>query len=126
MSNFNSIFYFEVEKLCKRVVLIHRGKIITDGPPSKICRELAKEDLVEVKIRSTPDHYSELTESGVVQEMISSEYDGETATAIFRVRDVRSAFSEIPDRLMSIGCRMVSIKIAELSLEEAFIRLTRE
>lgn len=123
---FTSHNMFEVEKLCKRLILVHKGRVIAEGPPSRLTSELSKGDTVEVKVASTPDALEILVQEGLVRELLKTEFDGEASTVIAAVRDLRQAFSDIPGFLVQHGFRLISIKIAEPSLEEAFIRLTRE
>jgi ABC-2 type transport system ATP-binding protein len=123
---FTSHNMFEVEKLCRRLILIHRGRVIADGPPSRLTAELSKADAVELKVASTPDALEVLVEEGLVRELLKTEFDGEASTVTASVRDLREAFSAIPSFLVARGFRLISMKIAEPSLEEAFIRLTRE
>ncbi len=117
----------EIQAVCRRVIVINRGKLIADGTPEELSKILSEEHSLTARIAGPKSEVMKLlsTISGIVNvtctgmhEQASNDYviepDGNT--------DVRRAiFSRLADRNWSL----LMLKTNELSLEQIFLRLTQ-
>ena len=114
-------YMFEPERLCDRVAIINRGKLLIIDTPDMV-RNTAKDfDVLEVtaanlddrvlsKIRATP---------GVLGLFLSNE------VLRIMVKDHEAVFSDILETIKVNGGDVRSVNVTVPSLEEAFISLTR-
>jgi len=118
----------EVSLLCRRVLIIHRGRLISDGPPDELRSRAAGSGQVDLEVRAERPALDAALHglAGVESYEVRSDGDG-----ILRVRVSPRAGSdpreEIAAALARAGLGLRSISLTAASLEDVFVQLvTRE
>ncbi len=109
----NSHLLGEVERLCDRVAVVHRGRVIADGTLG----DLLGEPAVRLRVTGLPDDRSSLDAFGTV-----TEDEGWLA-----IRPVDPA--RVPDivaTVVALGGRVHAVDPGRRSLEDLFLDLVRE
>lgn len=107
----------EVEAVCNKVIIIHRGKIVASDDIQNIRKSAGtKKIIVEFSIALNKQHFAELS-------LQSIEKISDTQWAI------ETTDEDIPKKLMNIAiknnCSIVSLNKSEMKLEEVFKSLTQ-
>ena len=103
----------EVEQVCDRVGVIHKGELISEGPVSDLRGGEA------LLVRAEP-----LEEAGRIAERLEGVEGVETVDGTLRLTAEPDRAAEINAKLVSAGLRVSEIRPAERSLEDAFLELT--
>jgi ABC-2 type transport system ATP-binding protein len=108
----------EAEELCDRIALIAHGKIVAQGTPRKLKSLVKQEEAINIRGSLTPPLRRKLERtSGVLA--VSASAQG----ARLLVKDA----SVMGDVLKSLGGQqLLSVSVEEPSLEDVFLRLTKE
>lgn len=110
----------EAEALCDRVAIIDRGTIVAVGAPGSL---LAGVDAARaVTLRTNRALPADLLAG--LAEVVSPQIAGERLA--FRVRDVTRVVPEVMRRIAAAGLEVRELEVRESSLEETFLRLTRD
>lgn len=107
----------EVEAVCDRVIIIHRGKIVADNTIENLKQSSSSANIiVEFSAELTEQHFSTLS-------VIEIEKLSATKWKI------KSASNNISEELMNIAiqnnCTILTLQTSELKLEEVFKSLTQ-
>jgi ABC-2 type transport system ATP-binding protein len=116
----------EVEATCGRVLILNEGRIVAKGTPEEINREMKGEVLLEVllKGRDTPEGVN--TVQGV-RELLQISAPGEDLHKIqVALLPDSGAEEAVFDWAVDKGYKILAMVPKRLSLEELFIKLTRE
>ena len=118
----------EVGHLCQRVLIIHRGRLISDGPPAELGQRLQTTATIEIEARGEPDVIVAVLRgvAGLAAVDVIDARDGVT-----RVRaqpasgaDPREA---IADALAAARINLRAMTLSTATLEDVFMHLvTRE
>jgi len=114
----------DVETMCDRVVILHRGRVLADEPPETLAARLRPPTRVEVEARIGADALVRLL--GAVPGVVRVEPVPSLAgVARCRVdaepsRDVRAALAAA---VAAAGVDLLALRPVEASLEEAFLAL---
>ena len=103
----------EVEQVCDRVGVIHKGRLISEGAVTDL---RGGEALV---VRAEP-----LEEAATVAGRLEGVEGVETVGGMLRLRTEPERAAEINAKLVSAGLRVSGLWLAERSLEEVFLELT--
>ena len=126
---FTSHNMYEVEQLCERIAIMRKGKIIADSTPH-VLREMIREiHTIEVETKDSiePSRIEqELVKVPVVRKVIETRRNLNSLTVRLQVEDEYEAIPIIADKLHAIGGKVSSIRQAEPTLEDIFVKLTRE
>lgn len=112
----------EMEKICNRVAILCRGRLLVEDAMGDILARAAPERVIEVELEAVPEGLAEAVRE--LPFVVGASASGATlAVAVSREGDFRKALSE---RLIARG--LVPLRIAErtASLEEAFITVTQD
>ncbi|MBI4361811.1 MAG: ABC transporter ATP-binding protein [Euryarchaeota archaeon] len=114
----------EVEKLCPRVAILHRGRLIADDTTPNLAARLKTREIVEVKAMDAwrPAEVHRLQRLPSVK---SVEADGENTLAL-EVDEAPQAILELAQALGTMGVRVQHIAQREPRLEDVFLHLTGE
>jgi ABC-2 type transport system ATP-binding protein len=118
----------EVERLVKRVAIMHKGRIIADESPSVLSKVHRDSEGIDLEIESDLDMGSLKSRVGSlpqVEAILSARETGSEYFLRLQVKDESRALYEIPEQLRELGIQLTSISRAKLGLEEVFLRLTR-
>jgi len=116
----------EIQAVCKRIIIIHQGKLVADGTPEDISRSLSGAGGLNIRVAG---QYSEIcdalsalpcvrkVEAGDHQEAGAFDFSLEPADESDIRGDVFRALAEK-------GWPLLAMRSSALSLEEIFLRLT--
>lgn len=125
---FTSHNMLEVEKLCHRVVIMHKGKLIAEGSPAMLSKLHRETEGIDLEVESTLglDALKKVLESlpRVKKIVGAQETEGSFAFQL-QVDGEREAVYELPAELRKAGITVTSISRSKPSLEDVFLRLTR-
>jgi len=109
----------EADVFCRRLAIIAKGKIITEGTPEKLKLSTQVEQVIEVSFDHTEDMADKLKQLSHVKDVI-------TAGDKFRlhVDDPSETLPSIFDFAKSNHLKIVSINTLKPTLEDAFVKLT--
>jgi ABC-2 type transport system ATP-binding protein len=125
---FTSHNMLEVEKLCQRVAIMHKGKLIADERPevlSRLHREAEGIDLQLESERPLEDLRKAVEGLPQVVSVLDARGVGTSFTLQLRVKNEGEAIYELPGELRKMGIGVSGISRSKLSLEEVFLRLTK-
>ena len=118
----------EVGHLCQRVLIIHRGRLISDGPTDQLSRQAGTSATIEIEVRGEPAACVAAVEAveGVAGAEVSDARDG-----IVHVRVVPRAGDDpreaIASALQAAHLNLRAMTLTTASLEDVFVHLvTRE
>ncbi len=110
----------EAERLCDRVAIVDRGRVIKLGTPRELIRSLGAEQVVEVAFAEGAEGMD--SGLGMLPGVISSRKDAGTWTL-----QVTAAHETLPALLQlttTQGVRMVELRTHSPTLEDVFVSLT--
>ena len=126
---FTSHNMFEVEQLCERIVMMKDGRVIADAPPSVLREMLRDVRAVEVEIRENGDlsrAIQALSSLSIVRRVVEVKSESLSAIVRLQVDDEYEAIPAIAGRLHNLGIKVSAIRRSEPTLEDIFVKLTRE
>ncbi len=113
----------EVQQVCDRVLIINKGRIVTEDTPEQLQSRLTGSQRVAVRVRSDPeDLLPKLSKIPGVMNIIpdgSNGFEFETAPGL----DSRP---QVAREIISAGYDLLEFRPINLSLEEIFLQLTRD
>lgn len=118
----------EVTLLCQRVLIIHRGRLVSDGPPAELTARATRAARVDVEMHGPPEILTEAL--GSVPEIMSFEVVEEgpdTCRAHAVAREGADPREAIAQAIVARGGGLRSLSAAATTLEDVFLQLvTRE
>lgn len=115
-------YMFEPERLCDRVAIINRGRLLIVETPEKVRKATKDFDVLEIVVEGLDERdLPRIREMPGVLGLFLS--DGKLR---LMVQDHESVFPNILETVKSTGAVIRSVNVTIPSLEEAFISLTRE
>lgn len=126
---FTSHNMFEVEQLCERVAIMKDGKIIVDAPPSALRDMLREIHSVEVEIREANNLQEVIKSLGglpIVKRIIEIKNDPYNIIIRLQVDDEYDAIPLIASKLRAMNAKVLAVRRSEPTLEDIFVKLTRE
>jgi ABC-2 type transport system ATP-binding protein len=123
---FSSHILSEVEKVCGRVLIIHRGKLVEQGTPDEIANRLMKTGRVRLEIRGDGRSIKESLEKapGVARILWSAK--GDLNTYVVEASDGKDVRGELFRCCASNGWEVLELAYERLTLEEVFSLITEE
>ena len=118
----------EIQAVCNRIIIINRGKIVVDGTPEELSRQLSSRLSYTVRV-AAPEKEAQKVLSALpnVEEVrsLGRAEEGSTDFCIIPKEgsDVRRALCE---RLADRNWTILSLVSSALTLEQIFLRLTEE
>jgi len=126
---FTSHNMFEVEQLCERVAIMSKGKIIVDSSPSRLREMLRDIRAIEVELKDciNPEEIVQrLAGISIVKRVIETRNDAQSFIIRLQVEDEYEAIPLIAEKLRLLGVKVSSIRQAEPTFEDIFVKLTKE
>lgn len=116
----------EISAICRRVIIINRGRIIADDSPEQLSAALSKDHSLTVRVACDEDEMLAAISSVKGVQKVSSLGKKEAGAYDFNIvpqpgEDIRAAVFE---RIVSRGKTILSFNENALSLEQVFLRLT--
>jgi len=107
----------EVQRICTHVAMIHKGRIVFNGPLSDVLRKFTDRWIVEVELEDVGSRVlSAVKELRSVREVT---VEGNTLSII--LTEQRDARPEIAEEIVKSGGRLLSLNLRRADLEDAFI-----
>jgi lipooligosaccharide transport system ATP-binding protein len=100
----------EAARLCNRLVIVDRGKILVEGSPDELVRKYAADEIVEAE--NSPETIACLEDMQVGYEVTGDMVQ----VATDHPREIADAFFE--------RCHPVTVRIRPATLEDVFLKLT--
>jgi len=117
----------EVSQTCRRIVIIHEGRIVATDTPENLTSRLKGASEILVKAEGPPEQIREALEETEGVEAVSVSLQGNAENS-FRIRTRMDADlrAEISRKIVQSGWSLLELKQAAMSLEEIFLKLTTE
>jgi ABC-2 type transport system ATP-binding protein len=107
----------EVQAMCSRVVIIHKGKIVADDTISKLQQTLSKAFIIDIEFKNKPTIQQLMAIDNTLS--ITDSKKGYTIRAKYDVRE------KIAKKAAENNWLILSMQLEESSLEEVFQSLTK-
>ncbi len=120
---FSSHTLSEVERLCQRVMIINRGRIVADGPLNRVNR-ITETGRVRLDVRGAADGAREVLEKAAGVKGVVVAERGDLRSFLVEPRDERDIRPEIFRAAAQAGWDVVELTMERVSLEDAFAELT--
>ena len=119
----------EVTSICKRVLVIHEGKIVADDTPENLSKRLQTSNLCEIKVKNGKSN-------GIIKLLRNEEYivdirtkddnNDEFENYYIETSSVKSPESLISKILINNNIELYGLSSLPLTLEEIFLQLTKD
>lgn len=111
----------EAQFLCNRVAIMDHGKIIAEGSPEDLVRDLN----VPYEIRFKLDAYAEVPD-GILDSLVDvqSTTIDEDGSYVLRSTDATGSVSDLLEKTGSLNLRLSSLEVVPGNLEDVFLSLT--
>ncbi len=112
----------DVERVCERAVVIHRGRLLTEASIAEIKGRLAAAE-AEVEVSGDAGPVRAALEALTCVASLAVEQGGEHTRLRVRPADAEAARSALPQALAPFGAQLERFEWLSPDLEEAFLRL---
>ena len=112
---------YEAEYLATKVVIMDRGEVVAEGDPEGLKERLGGGDIIDVYLEGARAGVVEAIR--VVEGVIGIDVVGDRVSV--RARRYEDVLPEIVEVLKRCGVRARSIRVAEPTLDDIFLRATR-
>ena len=118
----------EVEAVCDRVLILNEGKIVAEGTTEEIERSLKGETLYSVRLKGdiSEDTPRKLEKLGRVRKVMDFRKTGDGAVLECAMDSGDDSGEMLFDWAVGEGYKILSMHPVRMSLEDIFIRLTKE
>ena len=117
----------EAEKLCDRIAVMNKGKIVATDTPLKLSEITRSFRGVEVRLSGSKEEaLKSLEKLDGVKRIVKVQPEEDYTVIQVEVLDEEEALVRIPESLKSNGLKLIAIQIALPSMEEVFMSLTGE
>ncbi|MGB9877217.1 MAG: ATP-binding cassette domain-containing protein, partial [bacterium] len=117
----------EIQTLCDRVAILHKGRLLTIGEPEELIRSLGKPQVIEMEGAECPSNAGDEIRKLDGVELVSLRIDQETGRNFSLRLHTKSARDVLPEivRLFSrkYSPHIKYINITEPSLEDVYLHL---
>ena len=119
----------EVSMVCSRVLIVDQGQEVAEDTPENLMRQLRGSEAVQVAVRGA--RAAVMTALRAVPEVLSVELAGEagpdgTATYTIATSSGADVREDLARAVVNGGFGLVELRMAGVSLEDVFLRLTTE
>jgi ABC-2 type transport system ATP-binding protein len=113
----------EAQQICDRVLIINKGKIVTEDTPENLQSRLVGSQRVVLRVRGDADGLSVKVNKVKGVRDVESKADGSVEFEFRAGEDVRP---QVAKSVIQAGYELLEMRPIGLSLEEIFLELTRE
>ncbi len=116
----------EIQAVCKRVIIINKGRIIADDLPETLSDKLSNDQALVARVECNESDMLEAlkTVQGVKSVMSMGCKEGGTFDFLIEPEDNCDIRKAVFERVVSRGKSILSLNSNKLSLEQVFLRLT--
>lgn len=111
----------EAEKLCDRVAIVDKGKIIKEGTPRELIASLGGNSVIEFSIAEVEN---EPVRHSLEQMEAVSQVNFERDHYVLQGNQADTLLPALTSTLQSFDCRLTNLSTRDLGLEDVFIALT--
>ncbi|MDD5331661.1 MAG: ABC transporter ATP-binding protein [Candidatus Nanoarchaeia archaeon] len=112
----------EVESICSKIAILHKGKIITSGSPSELKDQYTKNQ--EIHLRTSPGKYSKIMTDLCKQGGVNDAMNQGNKIVLF-TQDAEKVLHNILNVLSANNEKIIDIDVNRPTLEEVFEFFTR-
>ena len=114
----------EVEAMCDRVVILHRGRVLSAEPPARLAARLRPTSRVDVEAAAPADRLTAalVDVPGVRRVDLLAQANGHARCRV-EIEPGRDARAALAARVAASGWDLLTLAPVETSLEEAFLAL---
>ena len=113
----------DAEKLCRRVMIMNRGKCLLVGTPDEMRERISPRPTIQVGlVQVTPEIVSAVEANGYAEEVTVRQ---DEATLLITAKDARLATPEIVSAITAVKGQILSVNALRPSLEEAYLKLIK-
>lgn len=118
----------EASLLCQRIIIINKGKLITDDTPENLKYHLRRSMAFDVLISGDEQEAVRALECMPEIKSITKTVSPETELTRFRLesRDNKDIRADIARRVVNSGFGLLGLKTIDMSLEDIFVQLVTE
>jgi len=118
----------EVTSICKRILVIHEGKIVADDTPENLSNRLQTSNLCEIKVRNGKKNniIKTLREKDFIVDIRTKEHDDGFENYYIETSSIKNPESIISKLLIDNNIELYKLSSLPLSLEEIFLQLTKD
>lgn len=114
----------DAEKLCKRVIIMNKGRCIVIGSPEELRERINAQPTIQIElVQLTPETISAVKENKHVKRVVT---DDREAVLTVAVDNSRLATPEIVQSIVKAKGKVLSVNAFRPSLEEAYLKLIRD
>ncbi len=111
----------DAEKLCKRVLIMNKGKCLLVGTPDELRQKISGQPVIEVNLtRVTSKVLAAVNAASVTKEVKHQQ-----TTLFVSVEDARLATPEIVRDIVAAEGQILSVNVLRPSLEDAYLKLVK-
>jgi ABC-2 type transport system ATP-binding protein len=112
----------EAEKLCDRVAVVDRGRIIAEGTPRELIRSLGGDHVIEIAVEGRGE--GELGPAELLGLPSVRAVNAEAGHLVLAVTEPHVALAPLLERVEALGFALASLSTRHASLEDVFVSLT--
>jgi ABC-2 type transport system ATP-binding protein len=113
----------EAQQMCDRVLIINKGKIVTEDTPENLQSRLVGSQRVVLRVRGDSDGLANRISKVKGVRAVESQQDGSVEFDFGAGEDARP---QVAKAVIQAGYELLEMRPVGLSLEEIFLELTRE
>ena len=113
----------EAQQICDRVLIINKGKIVTEDTPENLQSRLVGSQRVVLRVRGDPDGLSARIAEVKGVHIVEPKSDGSVEFEFGAGEDARP---QVAKAVIQAGYELLELRPVGLSLEEIFLELTRD
>jgi len=114
----------DAEKLCKRVLIMNRGKCIIIGSPDELREKTNVQPIIQIGLAQITDEVISAIKSVGLSKQI--DVNSQEAMLLVSVDDARLATPEVGRAIVEADGQVLSVNVLRPSLEEAYLKLIKE
>jgi len=118
-----------VEKVCERVIVVSRGKLVADGQARELVAGLAADSVkLDIRLEGDPERLLETLRDGPMMRSVDDLTRGTArpgALVLGAKKDEAAMRSWVDEQVPAAGGKVLSVDAVDLDLEDVFRSLTR-
>ena len=114
----------EADRLCDRIGVIHRGKLLRVGKPEELKKHLSEHYTYRIRLAGSVKNYVAIVQG--VSGVNTVELDEDRQEIVFRTSDPETVNPLIIQALVRENAKLLTISEDSLSLEEVYLALMKE
>ena len=113
----------DAEKLCRRVMIMNKGKTVIVGTPDELREKTSAQPAVQVILGSLNENIIAALKTNELAKNVLVDFDNNGL--LVSVNDAKLATPEIVREIVDSGGLILSVNVVRPSLEEAYLKLIR-